>query len=119
MEVKRIVARPEVKQDEERIALQRGPLVYCVEGADNNGKAWDFIVPDQTSFQTTFEKNLLGGVVTIRFQSPVVMVSPDGQSVSTQSKTITAIPYYSWCNRGQNPMQVWLPKKIKDIKVNY
>ncbi|MBS1545453.1 MAG: glycoside hydrolase family 127 protein [Bacteroidetes bacterium] len=119
MEVKRIVARAEVKQDEERIALQRGPLVYCVEGADNNGKAWDFIVPDQTSFQTNFDKNLLGGVVTIKFQSPVVMVSPDGQSVSTQTKTITAIPYYSWCNRGQNPMQVWLPKKIKDIKVNY
>ncbi|MEJ0033832.1 MAG: hypothetical protein WDO15_27400 [Bacteroidota bacterium] len=39
--------------------------------------------------------------------------------MATETKTITAIPYYAWCNRGQNAMQVWLPKKIKDVKVNY
>ena len=118
MDVKRIVARPELKQDIDRVALQRGPLVYCVEGADNNGKAWDLILPDNTTFKTSFQKDLLEGVVTIQFQAPTVQVGKDGLSVNTEVKTITAIPYYAWCNRGQNPMQVWLPKKIKDVKIN-
>lgn len=118
MDVKRIVARPELKQDVDRVALQRGPLVYCVEGADNNGKAWDLILPDNTTFKTSFQKDLLEGVVTIQFQAPTVQVGKDGLSVNTEVKTITAIPYYAWCNRGQNPMQVWLPKKIKDVKIN-
>lgn len=118
MDVRRIVSRPELKQDVERVALQRGPLVYCVEGADNNGKAWDLILPDGAAFKTAYQKDLLEGVTTIQFQAPTVQISGDGQTVTTEVKTITAIPYYAWCNRGQNPMQVWLPRKIKDIKIN-
>ncbi|MEI9921491.1 MAG: beta-L-arabinofuranosidase domain-containing protein [Bacteroidota bacterium] len=119
METKRVVTRPEVKQDEERVALQRGPLVYCIEGADNNGQAWNIILPDNTSFETSFNKDLLEGVEVIQFNAPSLVVSADGQSVKSETKKVTAIPYYAWCNRGQNPMQVWLPKKIKDVKVNY
>jgi uncharacterized protein len=118
MEVKRIVSRPEVKQDIDRVALQRGPLVYCVEGADNNNQAWNLILPDQATFQTTYQKDLLEGITTIQFDAPAVQISDDGQSVKTEVKKITAIPYYSWCNRGQNQMQVWLPRKIKDVKLN-
>jgi DUF1680 family protein len=119
MDVKRIVARNEVKQDEERVAIQRGPLVYCVEGADNNGQAWNLTLPDKASFKVGFQKDLLEGVTTLQFEAPTLQISADGQSVKTETRTITAIPYYAWCNRGQNPMQVWLPRKIKDIKVNY
>lgn len=118
MNVKRIVSRPEVKQNGDRVALQRGPLVYCVEGADNGGQAWNFILPDNVQFTTSFQTNLLEGVTTIQFDAPVVQVTPDGQSVKTETKKITAIPYYAWCNRGQNAMQVWLPRKIKEVKVN-
>jgi hypothetical protein len=118
MEVKRIVSRPEVKQNIDRVALQRGPLVYCVEGADNGNQAWNLILPDQATFQTTHQKDLLDGITTIQFDAPTVQISNDGQSVTTEIKKITAIPYYSWCNRGQNQMQVWLPRKIKDVKLN-
>jgi uncharacterized protein len=118
MEVKRIVSRPETKQAEGRVALQRGPLVYCVEGADNGGQAWNLILPDKTNFQTTHQKDLLEGVTTIEFEAPTVQIDADGQSVKTEVKKIIAIPYYAWCNRGQNPMQVWLPRKIQDVKVN-
>jgi DUF1680 family protein len=76
-------------------------------------------LPDNAAFQTSFQKDMLGGVTTIQFQAPTVQLSADGKSVSTELKTVTAIPYYSWCNRGQNQMQVWLPQKIKDIKINY
>ena len=119
MEVKRVKSRTELKQDEDRVALQRGPIVYCVEGTDNNDKAWNILLPDKVSFKTSFQKDLLGGVEIIQFQAPTIQLGSDGQSVSTEMKTITAIPYYSWCNRGQNQMQVWLPQKIKDIKINY
>lgn len=118
MEVKRIASRPEVKQNVDRVALQRGPLVYCVEGADNGNQAWNLILPDQATFKTSHQKDLLDGITTIQFDAPTVQISNDGQSVTTETKKITAIPYYSWCNRGQNQMQVWLPRKIKDVKLN-
>lgn len=119
MDVKQVVARTEVSQDNDRVALQRGPLVYCVEGADNGSQAWNVVVPENTNFSATHRADLLEGVTTIQFQAPAVQVSADGTSVTTAVKTVTAIPYYAWCNRGQNAMQVWLPRKIKDIKINY
>ncbi|HZY83083.1 MAG TPA: beta-L-arabinofuranosidase domain-containing protein [Cyclobacteriaceae bacterium] len=120
MDIKKVVARKEVPQDEDRVALQRGPLVYCIEGADNNGAALNVILPDDVKpSETSCEKDLLGGVVTIKFKAPTVQIASDGKSVTSEIKTVTAIPYYAWCNRGQNQMQVWLPRKIKDVKVNY
>lgn len=119
MDVQEVAARESITADVDRVALQRGPLVYCVEGADNDGQAWNLLMPENTTFKTSFKKDLLNGVVTIQAEVPAVVFSADNQTVSTQKKTITAIPYYSWCNRGSNPMQVWLPRKIKDIKLNY
>jgi DUF1680 family protein len=119
MEVKEIASKESIQANDGRIALQRGPLVYCVEGADNDGQAWNFIVPERTQYKSQFNSGLLNGVVTIQAKVPAVSISADGLSINTQTKTITAIPYYSWCNRGSNPMQVWFPRKIKDIKLNY
>ena len=118
MEVKRIISNPSVEQDLNRVALQYGPLVYCVEGADNAGATLNLVVPANTVFETKFEPSLLGGVNTIRFQAPVLAVGDDGQSVSTVKRNITAIPYFSWNNRGANQMQVWLPSVIKSIGIN-
>jgi uncharacterized protein len=119
MPVERIASRSELKQNADRIALQRGPLVYCVEGADNNGKAWNIILPDNASLVTGKEDILSEPVVTIQAEVPVIDVAADGFTVTTSRKIITAIPYYTWCNRGSNQMQVWLPTKIKDVKLNY
>ncbi len=112
-------ARQEIKQNEGRVAIGRGPLVYCVEGADNNGKAWNIVVPENTSFTTSTANVLDEPVVEVKAVVPVLSVSADGSAVSTEKKEITAIPYYTWANRGKNEMQVWLPTKIKDIKINY
>jgi hypothetical protein len=118
MEVQRIVSKEEVKMNNDRVALQRGPLVYCIEGADNEGKALNIVLPDKTNFTQSFNKNLLGGIVTLKAPMTVIEPSEDGQSVVTKTKTVTAIPYYSWCNRGSNAMQVWLPRRIKSVRVN-
>jgi uncharacterized protein len=119
MEIKEVIARETVKANEDRVALQRGPLVYCVEGADHEGKAWNILLPEGSAYRSQFQPNLLNGIVTIHADVPVVSIGADNLSIKTEIKTITAIPYYSWCNRGSNPMQVWLPRKIKDIKLNY
>src|SRR5579871_2592922 len=119
MEVKEVIANDSVKADAGRAALQRGPLVYCIEGADNNDKAWNVLLPSNVIFKTDFQKSLLNGVITVSAELPVLTIGTDGLSVITQKRTITAIPYYSWANRGGDDMQVWIPRNIKDIKINF
>lgn len=118
MDVKRVVSRPEVTENLERVAIQRGPLVYCVESTDNNGKAWNLILPANTGL-TTVERTVLSEpVIAIQGVAPQLIVSADGTNISTENKPLVAIPYYTWANRQKSEMQVWLPTKIKDVKVN-
>lgn len=118
MEVRRIATIDSVKQNRDRVALQYGPLVYCVEGADNKDIVPGLVLPSTTKFTINYRPELLGGVNTIQFTAPVVTTGSDGVSVSTQPKQITAIPYFSWNNRGANEMQIWLPSTIKKLQIN-
>lgn len=118
MEIKRVVSRPEVSENEERVAIQRGPLVYCVESTDNNGQAWNVILPKNASLTTVQKTVLSEPVVAIQGETPKLTVSSDGNNIQTENKPLVAIPYYTWANREQSQMQVWLPRKIKDIKIN-
>jgi uncharacterized protein len=114
-----VFAFPQLKQDSNRIAIQRGPIVYCIEGADNNGKAWNIVIPKNTKFETIDYKVLDENIKALTAEVPVVTLSEDGTTIKTEKKKIIAIPYYTWANRGKNEMQVWLPTKITDIKLNY
>ncbi len=118
MDIKKVITRDEVKQDNDRMALQRGPLIYCFEGADNNGKAWNMVLPANADFSTTNFTIKNEPVLALVSNLPVVSINADGTSLNTSPQQVKAIPYYTWCNRGSNPMQVWLPTKIKDIKIN-
>jgi len=118
MPVVRLTGRPELKQNENRVALQRGPLVYCVEGADNGGTAWDFIVPSSTVFKVMPYKVQNEPVMAIGMQVPSLAITKNGTEVQTREKRVTAIPYYTWANRGGNEMQVWLPTRFSQVKVN-
>lgn len=119
MNVQTIAARKEVKQNNDRLAIQCGPLIYCVEGTDNNNQAWNILLPQGTKFSKAMDTILNEKIVSLKADVPVVTVSSDGTNVRTETKTITAIPYYTWGNRGQTQMQVWLPTTIKDVKLNY
>ena len=119
MEVRKIVAKDSLKQNNSRIAIQRGPLVYCIEGADNDNKAWNIVVPENTSFTAIPFKVLTENVIALQAELPVLTVNENGTEVKTERKKITAIPYYTWANRGKNEMQLWLPTKISNIKINY
>lgn len=101
LEIRELQSRPEVLANTNRIAIQRGPLVYCVEGSDNQGKVLQLALSSNPNFTTKEYQILDEKVQAIQFQAV------DGQT----PKTVTAIPYYTWANRGQNEMMVWIPKK--------
>jgi DUF1680 family protein len=97
MNARRVVANPAVEADRGRFAIERGPLVYCAEGADNNGHVLDKYFSGEPAMEVKFRPELLGGVTTVKL-SP----AQDGSS-------LTCIPYYAWCHRGPNEMRVWFP----------
>jgi uncharacterized protein len=93
MRVRRVVASDAVEEDAGKVALERGPIVYCAEGADNGGRALNLKVPDRAPLTAEFRPDLLKGVVVIKGQD------------------LLAIPYYAWANRGVGEMAVWLARK--------
>ena len=117
MGIKKVIAIDSIKDNRKRVALQRGPVIYCIEHADNNGKAMNIVIPDNTVFTAEKRDDLLNGIVTLSAEVPVAEPSADSTSIVTKKRKITAIPYYSWNNRGPGQMQVWLPRKITDIKI--
>jgi len=117
MDVRKVVALDTLKNDQGKIALQRGPLIYCAEWADNNNKTSNLVVPEGTQFTTAFRADLLNGVEVLEAKVPAVNIEKDGLGISTTQQKFVAIPYYAWANRGKGEMTVWLPEKIKDVEL--
>ncbi|HEX7844287.1 MAG TPA: beta-L-arabinofuranosidase domain-containing protein, partial [Chitinophagaceae bacterium] len=115
MEVRRIVANENLKDDIGKVALQRGPLIYCAEWTDNNGRAANIILPASAVFTTETSPSLLNGVVLIRSEANAVISNET--EIKTVKQAFIAIPYYAWANRGKGEMMVWFPEKIKDIEI--
>nr|HET6903761.1 beta-L-arabinofuranosidase domain-containing protein [Ktedonobacteraceae bacterium] len=114
MSARRMYAHPDIRQDAGCVVLQRGPLVYCLEGTDNNVPLHRIVVPRTTELASQFEADMLGGVTVICGEA---LVEDDSDwagrlyrswSPTLQSRTITAIPYYAWDNREAGEMRVWL-----------
>lgn len=120
MPVRTVKADQHVKADQGRTAVERGPLVYCAEGADNQGFCiFNFLVPRQPRF--TVVDRLISGQRDVNFSVKTIEV--EGQAVDTdaegkvkaQSATLTMIPYYAWNHRGTGLMQVWLSQSISAL----
>jgi DUF1680 family protein len=107
MPVRRIVSHEQVATNRGKVALQRGPLVYCLEGHDNDGKVLDLVIPDHAELSTDFEPDLLGGIVTIRGEGETAKRTLDGRIVPDSKRPFVAIPYYAWAHRGRSEMTVW------------
>jgi DUF1680 family protein len=117
MDVRRVVANKSVPDDNGKVALQRGPIMYCAEWKDNDGKAGNIIVPKGAIFTTVFEPSLLNGVTVLKAEVKAVNVDETSQTITTENKTLTAIPYYSWANRGKGEMTVWFPEQVTDVEL--
>ena len=109
MPIRRVLAHPAVQDNVGRVALQRGPIVYCAEGVDHDGHALNLVLPDETNLSAEHHPELLGGVTLIRGSVP----APGGNLASTAppARTLFAIPYYAWANRGSGEMTVWFARQ--------
>ncbi|MGZ8525410.1 MAG: glycoside hydrolase family 127 protein [Chitinophagaceae bacterium] len=115
MEIKKVIAHEKVKDDVGKIALQRGPIMYCAEWADNNGKAGNLFIPPGTVFTHEYKGDLLNGIMVLKAEVPAVIIK--GDNINTIQQTLTAIPYYSWANRGKGEMTVWFPRQVKNVEL--
>ena len=115
MEVKKVIANTNVKDDIGKLALQRGPIIYCAEWKDNNGRTSNLVLPEQAVITSTYQPALLNGVITLETELRAVQVDTTGLNVSTQKQRLVAIPYYAWANRGKGEMNIWFPAIVKDI----
>jgi hypothetical protein len=114
MPIERVAAHPQVKADQGLLALQRGPLVYCLEQCDQATPLAALWLPPEAELKAAREPGLLGGVVVItgearaaseqQWRRNLYQPAPPARRVA-----LKAIPYYAWDNRQPGPMKVWLP----------
>jgi DUF1680 family protein len=126
MPVRTVVANPRVSDDRGRIAVERGPLVYCAEGADNeginphhlllgkvdNGK-WTlesgYAIENKEGDGKTFQ------VTAITAPAQEASITSDGR-LAAKDVTVRLIPYYAWNHRGAGRMDVWLARSLSGLE---
>ena len=110
MPVQRVKANGGVKAAKGRVALMRGPIVYCFEGTDNGGAVQNLVIPPEARFVPKKQRNLLGGVAILEATAIGVFKTGANQLVSMPFR-VTATPYYANANRGTCQMQVWMAEQ--------
>jgi uncharacterized protein len=111
--VRKIVANDKIKTNNHKIALQRGPLVYCAEGIDNpEGRVLNILLDEKVKFASEFIPELLNGIQVIKGEAKGAYRLDDGK-VETRVQPFLAIPYYAWANRETSEMSVWFGSTIE------
>ncbi len=118
MPVERVAAHPSLAEDAGRVALQRGPVVYCLEQCDHRAPVRSILLPDKAKLAARFDKKLFGGTVVVEGQglAPATagwkgsLYRPAADQQMRQVR-LKAIPYCLWDNRDPGPMTVWLPRR--------
>ncbi len=111
MEIRRVLSDDQVKENRNMIALERGPILFCAEGIDNNGKTRNIILPDESQLSERYIGDLLGGITVIEGGVEIEDIQGD-----LQQARFTAIPYFTWLNRGKGEMDIWLPRSIEALR---
>jgi DUF1680 family protein len=114
MPVNLVETNPRVRDNQGKLALMRGPLVYCLEEKDNGKELFRLHAGTPGGFRLNYKKDLLGGVCTISFTGKKEKDWQDGalyrdrREGEYEEKELTCIPYYAWANRGGGEMTVWI-----------
>ncbi len=110
MPVRTVVADERIKDDAGKIAIQRGPVIFCAEWPDNNtGNILNLVVDKNSGFSSEFIPSLLDGTMSIRTTGSQTRKNVDGKIETLEKEQVTLIPYALWNNRGPGQMMVWLP----------
>lgn len=116
MEIRRVVANEKLEADINRVALMRGPMVYCAECPDYEDKhVLNLILDNNVVLESKFHPEILGGVVLLNGKAKNTVRVNETATKESEVK-FTAIPYYSWANRGSGEMAVWFATKASASK---
>ncbi|CAD7561835.1 Putative glycosyl hydrolase of unknown function (DUF1680) [Citrobacter europaeus] len=116
MPVRRVYANPLVRHAAGKVAIQRGPLVYCLEEADNDAQLHNLSLPKASAFREIQGVGLLKGKVLLQAEGVRVLTahedkplySFDNRQTAVEKQTLTFIPWFSWANRGEGEMRIWV-----------
>ncbi|HAU5676885.1 TPA: glycoside hydrolase family 127 protein [Citrobacter freundii] len=116
MPVRRVYANPLVRHAAGKVAIQRGPLVYCLEEADNGAQLHNLSLPKASAFREVQGVGLLKGKVLLQAEGVRVLTahedkplySFDNRQTAVEKQTLTFIPWFSWANRGEGEMRIWV-----------
>ncbi len=104
MDVRRIVANDNAEDDRGKVALERGPIVFCLEGSDQtDGKVFNKYILNASKISATYDAHLLNGVITLSGDAKELQ-----QDGSIKDVKFRAIPYSTWNNRGPQQMEIWI-----------
>ncbi|MBM3294109.1 MAG: glycoside hydrolase family 127 protein [Candidatus Aminicenantes bacterium] len=109
MPVRRVLAHPNIKDNVGRAALERGPLVYCAEFADNQGSTSHLVLDDGAPLAAEWRTE--PPVPMIVVTGPAVAYRVKGGRVAAETQRITLIPYFAWAHRGKGEMSVWIARE--------
>jgi DUF1680 family protein len=116
LSVQRVTCNDKVEANRGRVAIERGPIVYCIEGEDHSEQVMNLFMPDKTLWHIEHRKDLLGGVTLVSGQGQAAY-RDSNDTVQSKPATLNFIPYYAWCERGANEMQVWLPQSLENTSI--
>ncbi len=117
MPIETVKAHPRVQANVGRVAIVRGPVVYCIESVDNGGQIQTLMLPERAHVVGEFREDMLGGVVVVRGEAQSNneldwadrLYTPVDQTPPPRPITFTAVPYYAIANRGPAEIRVWIP----------
>lgn len=116
MEPRIVKANKNVKADDGRIAIEKGPIVFCAEWPDNEGfSVRSVLMSQKPQMSVEHRSDLLYGIDQIKADAQAISYDVAGK-LNVKNVTLTLIPYYAWCHRGSGEMTVWLPQELRISK---
>jgi DUF1680 family protein len=116
MPVRRVKGNEKIAATRGQVALERGPVVYALEGLDNKNAIFDIALPASATPKAVHKPDLLGGVTVLEITGAQRVVRKEGGGFEEKAETITAIPYASWNNRGLSSMTVWMGRDAEHVR---
>ena len=115
MNINLVTSNEKVSENHGRLALERGPIVYCAEGIDNRGSVFNLLLPEFAPISVQWKPELLGGINMLKAKVPAFRVRETGEEIRTRNHNLVFIPYYAWSNRRAGEMNVWFPQRAKSV----
>lgn len=117
MPIRRVLSHTKVEDNVGKVAIERGPIVYCVESVDNDVESiFNFILKDTVLLREDYRSDLLNGIVVITGTINYLNRYENDKEISNNKQDFLAIPYYAWANRGKSQMTVWIQHDSTEIR---